>query len=168
MIGKRESRMPKRRAAGLLMYRMRSGVLEVLLAHPGGPLFASKDKGHWTIPKGEYDDDEDALAAACREFQEETGWTARGPFIPLGEITQKGGKVVSAWAFEGDGDPATVVSNTFEMEWPPRSGRTQAFPEVDRCAYFTMKDAEMRIKERQIPLLHALRDHLLAQRGPNQ
>lgn len=147
------------------MYRMRAGALEVLLAHPGGPLFAGKDKGYWTVPKGEYHDDEDALAAARREFQEETGWIARGPFLPLGEITQKGGKVVCAWAFEGDGEPATSVSNTFEMEWPPRSGRMQTFPEVDRCAFFAINEAETTIKARQVPFLHALRDRLMAQLG---
>jgi predicted NUDIX family NTP pyrophosphohydrolase len=155
--------MPKRRAAGLVMYRVRVGVVEVLLAHPGGPLFAKKDHGHWTIPKGEHDDDEDALAAARREFHEETGVTAREPFIPLCEIAQKGGKIVRAWAFQGDCDPAMIVSNTFDMEWPPRSGRMQVFPEVDRCAFFTLKEAEARIKDRQVPLLHALRDYLDAE-----
>lgn len=152
--------MPKRRAAGLLMYRERDGAVEVLLAHPGGPLFANKDEGHWTIPKGEYADDEHPLDAAKREFHEETGWIAREPFIALGEITQKGGKVVRAWACEGDGDVTTIVSNTFEMEWPPKSGKRQVFPEVDRCGYFSLRDAERKIKEAQVPFLHALREHL--------
>ena len=157
--------MARRRAAGLLMYRVRDGVAEVLLAHPGGPLFAKKDDGFWTIPKGEYDDDEDALVAARREFQEETGWAAREPFVPLGEIKQKGGKIVRAWACAGDGDPAALVSNTFEMEWPPHSGRVQSFPEVDRCAFFTFEDAERKIKDRQTPFLRALREHL-SKSGP--
>ncbi len=150
--------MPSRRSAGLLMYRVRQGAIEVLLAHPGGPLFAKKDDGHWTIPKGEYGDDEDALAAARREFREETGIEpdSTGTFIGLGEIEQKGGKRVRAWAFEGDCDVSKIISNTFEMEWPPRSGRKQAFPEVDRCAFFSIEDAKRKIKQTQIPLLERL------------
>jgi len=147
------------------MYRMRGGTIEVLLAHPGGPLFRNKDDGHWTLPKGEHDNDEDPLAAAQREFAEETGLQPQGPFIDLGEITQKGGKVVHAWAFAGDCDPATLVSNTFEMEWPPKSGRTQAFPEIDRCEFFPIGDAERKIKDRQRPLLEALQRHT-ATTGP--
>jgi predicted NUDIX family NTP pyrophosphohydrolase len=145
------------------MYRERSGSIETLLAHPGGPLFARKDDGHWTIPKGEYATDEDALAAARREFTEETSFATpadAAAFIDLGEITQKGGKVVRAWAFAGDCDPARAVSNTFEMEWPPRSGRTQSFPEMDRCAFFTLKLAREKIKPTQIPLLDRLKEHL--------
>ena len=141
------------------MYRIRGGV-EVLLAHPGGPLFATKDDGHWTIPKGEYAEGEDALAAAQREFTEETGLVAREPFIRLGEIKQKGGKHVRAWAFAGDCDPTAIVSNTFELEWPPRSGRMQAFPEVDRCVFFRLHDARRKIKATQIPLLDALQAHV--------
>lgn len=141
------------------MYRVqgeRRATIEVLLAHPGGPLFAKKDDGHWTVPKGEYADDEDALEAARREFNEETGLTSSPPFIDLGEIKQKGGKLVRAWAFEGDCDPATIVSNTFEMEWPPKSGKRQSFPEVDRCAFFTLAQARDKIKPSQVPLLDAL------------
>jgi predicted NUDIX family NTP pyrophosphohydrolase len=149
--------MSKRRSAGLLMYRICNGALEVLLAHPGGPLFAKKDDGHWTIPKGEYDDDDDALAAAQREFTEETSIQPRGPFIDLGEITQKGGKVVRAWAFAGECDPAAIASNTFKMEWPPRSGRTQSFPEVDRCDFFTLDEANRKIKEAQSPFIERLK-----------
>jgi predicted NUDIX family NTP pyrophosphohydrolase len=148
--------MSKRRSAGLLMYRICDGALEVLLAHPGGPLFAKKDDGHWTIPKGEHDDDEDALAAAQREFAEETGIQPRGPYLDLGEITQKGGKIVRGWAFAGECDPAAIVSNTFQMEWPPRSGRMQSFPEVDRCDFFTLDQARRKIKEAQAPLLDRL------------
>lgn len=138
------------------MYRGNGKTLEVLLAHPGGPLFARKDDGHWTIPKGEYFDGEDPLDAAKREFKEETGLTSAGPFIDLGEITQKGGKRVRAWAFEGNCDPSAIVSNTFELEWPPRSGLVQSFPEVDRCGFFSIVRAERKIKVTQIPLLQAL------------
>lgn len=138
------------------MYRIRDGAVEVLLAHPGGPLFAKKDDGCWTLPKGEYGDDEDALQAAQREFQEETGIAPRGPFLPLGEITQKGGKIVIAWAFRGDCDPAQIKSNTFEMQWPPRSGRMQHFPEVDRAVFFTLEQAKSKIKDAQVPLLDTL------------
>jgi predicted NUDIX family NTP pyrophosphohydrolase len=145
------------------MYRLREGMLEVLLAHPGGPLFARKDEGHWTIPKGEYDPGEDALTAARREFQEETGLPAPAAataFIDLGAIRQTGGKVVQAWAFRGDCDPATIVSNTFEMEWPPRSGRMQTFPEVDRCAFLGLEHASRKIKPAQVPFLDRLRSAL--------
>ena len=151
-----------RSSAGLLMYRVRGGHLEVLLAHPGGPLFAAKDDGHWTIPKGEYSASEDALAAAMREFEEETGVTPRGPFLPLGSITQKGGKVVTAWAFEADDcvEAGAMTSNTFRLEWPPKSGRFQDFPEVDRCEFFTITQARSKIKDTQIPLLDALESSL--------
>lgn len=148
--------MPTRHSAGLLMFRICNNELEVLLAHPGGPLYQRKDAGHWTIPKGEYEDSEDPLLAAQREFHEETGFLSQGPFIDLGEIVQKGGKHVRAWAFKGDCDPASMVSNTFEIEWPPRSGLAQSFPEVDRCAFFSLPQAEVKIKPAQIPLLHGL------------
>ncbi|HVP72475.1 MAG TPA: NUDIX domain-containing protein [Phycisphaerales bacterium] len=150
--------MASRRSAGLLMYRERDGAIEVLLAHPGGPLFAKKDLEHWTIPKGEYDDDEDPLEAARREFAEETGLTSQPPYIALGEIRQKGGKLVRAWAFKGDCDPSTIVSNTFELEWPPKSGKMQRFPEVDRCEFFSIAQATRKIKESQIPLIEALQN----------
>jgi predicted NUDIX family NTP pyrophosphohydrolase len=141
------------------MYRLRNGALEALLAHPGGPLYARKDEGFWTIPKGEYDDGEDALTAARREFREETSVEAPADaeYRDLGEITQKGGKVVRAWAFAGDADTSKMVSNTFEMEWPPRSGKVCRFPEVDRCAFFTIKQAINKIKQAQAPLLERLR-----------
>jgi predicted NUDIX family NTP pyrophosphohydrolase len=161
--------MSQRRSAGLLMYRTTRGVLEALLAHPGGPLFRNKDDGHWTIPKGEYEADEDALAAAQREFAEETSLQppkAREAFLDLGEITQKGGKIVRAWAFEGDCDPSKLVSNTFEMQWPPKSGRMQSFPEVDRCEFFTIALAAHKIKETQRPLLINLKRQVSAPARP--
>ncbi|QHS52693.1 NUDIX domain-containing protein [Edaphobacter sp. 12200R-103] len=155
--------MPKR-SAGLLMYRYREDVsgtapdatLEVFLVHPGGPFWAKKDLGAWTIPKGEYSDDEDPLAAAIREFREETGFTAEGNFLPLGEIRQTGGKLVTLWAIEGDCDPDALVSMTFEMEWPPRSGRRAGFPEVDRGAWFPLTEARTRILASQQPALERL------------
>jgi predicted NUDIX family NTP pyrophosphohydrolase len=136
--------MPKR-SAGLLMYRRSGAGIAVLLVHPGGPFWAKKDLGAWSIPKGECAEGEDPLAAAQREFCEETGTLPRRPFMPLGEIRQPGGKHVTAWAVEGDVDPATLVSNTFELVWPPRSGRKQSFPEVDRAGWFTPDEARKKI-----------------------
>src|SRR5436309_1989670 len=127
--------MPKR-SAGILLYRRRGEVLEFLLVHPGGPFWAKRDRGAWSIPKGEYAAGEDALPAAVREFEEETGMRPSGSFLPLGEIIQAGRKIVVAWAVEGDFDPAQFRSNTFTTEWPPRSGREATFPEVDRAAWF--------------------------------
>src|SRR5687767_12795235 len=127
--------MPKL-SAGLLMFRRRQGVIEVFLVHPGGPFWAKKDLGAWTLPKGEYTESEDPLDAAKREFEEETGIQPNGEFIPLGQIRQTGGKIASAWAFEGDCDPSKIRSNLFSMEWPPRSGRMQEFPEIDRGEWF--------------------------------
>jgi predicted NUDIX family NTP pyrophosphohydrolase len=147
--------MPKR-SAGLLMYRRRDTTLEVFLVHPGGPFWAKKDLGAWTIPKGEYNDEEDPLRAALREFREETGFTAEGDFLPLGEIRQAGGKLVSVWAVEGDCDPAALVSMPFEMEWPPRSGRRASFPEVDRGAWFSLPEARNRLLTSQQPALERL------------
>jgi predicted NUDIX family NTP pyrophosphohydrolase len=147
--------MPKR-SAGLLMYRRRSPQLEVFLVHPGGPLWAKKDLGAWTIPKGEYDESEEPLAAALREFHEETGITPAGNFIDLGTIRQAGGKLVSAWAFEGDCDPTHLTSNLFQLEWPPRSGHLTQFPEIDRGAWFSIPEAANRILKSQQPLLEAL------------
>jgi predicted NUDIX family NTP pyrophosphohydrolase len=136
--------MPKR-SAGLLMYRGSGERLSVLLVHPGGPFWAKRDLGAWSIPKGEYPPDEEPLAAARREFEEETGMGARGDFRPLGELVQPGRKVVSAWAVEGDFDPATLVSNTFETQWPPRSGRKALFPEIDRAQWFSIAEARQKI-----------------------
>jgi predicted NUDIX family NTP pyrophosphohydrolase len=137
------------------MYR-RVDRLEVFLVHPGGPHFAKKDLGIWTIPKGEYLKGELPLNAAKREFHEETGFPVSEPFLYLDSITQKGGKIVTAWAFEGDCDPAKMISNLCEVEWPPRSGRTIEIPEADRGAWFSIAEAKERIKETQIPLLDRL------------
>jgi predicted NUDIX family NTP pyrophosphohydrolase len=125
----------------------------VLLAHPGGPFFKNKDEGAWTIPKGEAEPGEDLLAAAQREFKEEIGFTPVGPFIPLTPVTKEGGKIVHAWAFESDCDPADIVSNTFALEWPPRSGRQLEFPEVDRAEFFDLAGARRKIKSAQMALV---------------
>jgi predicted NUDIX family NTP pyrophosphohydrolase len=139
-------------SAGLLMYRRDRGTLEVLLVHPGGPLWTNKDAGAWSIPKGEYTVEEDPREAAKREFKEETGLDAGDALLELTPVTQSG-KVIKAWAFEGDCDPAVLNSNTFSMEWPPRSGRQQAFPEADRAAWFDMDQAKQKILKGQIGLL---------------
>ena len=144
-----------RTSAGLLMFRTKEG-LEVLLAHPGGPYFVNKDGGAWSIPKGEPEPDEELLVTAQREFEEETGLKPTGPFIPLKPIQQKGGKIVHAWAFEGDCDPATLKSNTFTMEWPPHSGRQQEFPEIDRAEFFDLAMARRKIKAGQESLIDEL------------
>jgi len=138
------------------MFRRRHGAVQVLLAHPGGPFWARRDEASWTLPKGEIGPDEEPLAAACREFLEETGFTGTPPFLPLGELRQKSGKRITAWAFEGDADPALLVSNTFEMEWPPRSGRVQAFPEVDRLEWLEIEAARRKLIAGQAPFLDAL------------
>jgi predicted NUDIX family NTP pyrophosphohydrolase len=143
-------------SAGLLLFRRGAGGLEVLLVHPGGPFWAKRDLGAWSIPKGELLPDEEPLAAARREVLEEIGFAAAGPFLPLGELRQKGGKRVTAWAVEGDFDPAALRSGTFELEWPPRSGRAQSFPEVDRAAWFAVGEARRRILESQLPFLDAI------------
>ncbi len=145
--------MPKR-SAGLLLYRKRDDRLEVLLVHPGGPFWAKKDDGAWSIPKGEYAEGEEPLAVARREFAEELGTPAiAGAFADLGEIVQAGGKRVRAFAAEGDFDVETFRSNTFEMEWPPRSGRMQSFPEVDRAEWFSLAEAQSKILVGQKPFL---------------
>ncbi len=145
-----------RMSAGLLMYRIEKGKMQVLLAHPGGPLLKNKDDGSWTIPKGEIEPDEDLLQAATREFEEETGVTPTGPFIALKSIKQKGGKVVHAWAFEGDCDPTAIASNIFTMEWPPMSGRQMEFPEMDRADFFSVDAARPKIKPAQMALVEEL------------
>ncbi len=144
------------RSAGLLLYRRPEGRLEVFLIHPGGPLFAKKDAGFWSIPKGEYELDEPPLEAARREFEEETGFRAEGEFLPLAPIRQKSGKLVTAWAVEGDADPAVLNSNTFRLEWPPGSGVLREYPEVDRGAWFSLPEARQKINAAQIPLLDEL------------
>ena len=153
-------------SAGLLLYRRKSGALEVFLVHPGGPFWAKKDDGAWSIPKGELAPGEEPLAAAIREFAEETGMTLAGDFRPLPPAKQTGGKLVRAWALEGDIDPAALRSNTFEMEWPPRSGKRQSFPEVDRGAWFTLDEARRRINKGQITLIEALSESLGARPTP--
>jgi predicted NUDIX family NTP pyrophosphohydrolase len=142
-------------SAGLLAYRRRDG-LEVLLAHPGGPFWAKKDAGVWTIPKGLAEPGADLLATAQREFTEETNLSAAGAFIALAPVKQKSGKIVHAWAFEADLDLAAFASNTFEIEWPPKSGRRKAFPEIDRIAYFALPAARSKILRYQLPLLREL------------
>ncbi len=151
--------MPKR-SAGLLMFRRKRGTLELFLVHPGGPFWRNKDAGAWSIPKGEYEEREDPLSAAQREFAEETSLTPHGDFIPLGEAQQAGGKFVKAWAFEGDCDPALINSNTFTMEWPPRSGKQVEFPEVDRAGWFAIADARGKILQGQLDLLDRLVEKL--------
>lgn len=147
----------ERISAGLLMYRVRDGLLEVFLAHPGGPMFQKKDAGHWTIPKGEPDPGEELLDTAQREFLEEVGIPPRGEFLPLEWIRQKGGKIVHAWAFRGDwGESDKHVCNTFSMEWPFNSGHWQDFPEIDRVGFFSLRDAHEKIKETQRPFLDRL------------
>lgn len=146
------------------MFRFHDGVPQVLLAHPGGPLFTKKDLGAWTIPKGEPDAGEDLLAAAQREFTEETGVVPQGPFLSLAPIQQKGGKIVHAWAFEGDCDPTTHQCNLFTLEWPPKSGLQQQFPEIDRAEFFDFATAREKIKDRQRPLIDEL-ERLLKERG---
>jgi predicted NUDIX family NTP pyrophosphohydrolase len=149
------------RSAGILLYRLRDGELEVLLVHPGGPFWARKDAGAWSIPKGEYGDDEDPQACALREFEEETG-TALNPaeLADLGGVRLKSGKQVAAWAVEGDLDADAIVSNTFELEWPPRSGRTQEFPEVDRAGWFGLEEAREKLNAAQAAFLDRLRELL--------
>jgi len=142
-------------SAGILPFRRR-GQLEVLLGHPGGPFWAKKDAGVWTIPKGLVDPGEELLPAALREFTEETGFAARAPFIPLSPVKQKSGKTVHAFACEGDFDPDKFVCNTFEIEWPPRSGTRKNFPEIDRVAWFEMKQAREKILEYQLAFLDEL------------
>ena len=142
------------------MYRERHGQLEVFLIHPGGPFWAKKDQGAWSIPKGEYQDNESPLDAARREFVEETGFETQGPYHPLGTIKQAGGKLVTGWAFAGDCDPAKLISNTCEIEWPPRSGRRIEIPEVDSGRWFTIPEARRYIRDTQEPFLDRLSELL--------
>jgi predicted NUDIX family NTP pyrophosphohydrolase len=144
-------------SAGILLFRRRPPDLEVMLVHPGGPFWAKKDLGAWSIPKGLADEGEDLLAAAKREFLEETGATVEGEFLDLGAHKQPGGKIVVAWAHEGDFDPALLKSNTFAIEWPPRSGKTAEFPEVDRAAWYLIDEALEKINKGQRPIVIALK-----------
>ncbi len=134
-----------KQSAGILLYRFHQKTLQVMLVHPGGPFYAKKDAGAWTIPKGEPDEDEDLLLAAQREFTEETGIVLKGTFIPLTSVKQKGGKLVHAWAIEGDVDVTALKSNTFEMPWPPKSGKMQSFPEIDKAAWLSVEEALTKI-----------------------
>ena len=143
-------------SAGILLYRLTPAGLEILLAHPGGPYCAGRDEGIWGLPKGLPDPHEDLLAAARREFSEETSLAPAGPFLPLGQVTLRSGKVVHAWASQGDADPRALVSNTFTMEWPPHSGNPQEFPEVDRCAWFGVPEARRLINPAQVAFLDRL------------
>jgi predicted NUDIX family NTP pyrophosphohydrolase len=145
-----------KRSAGLLLYRRKGPALEVLLAHPGGPFWAKKDAGAWSIPKGLCEDNEDPLAAARREFAEETGFEPDGNLVALGSFKQPGGKVILAWGIEGDFDPRDLTSNSFAMEWPPKSGRQREFPEVDRAAWFEPDEAARKLTRGQVPILAAL------------
>lgn len=150
-----------RKAAGILLWRTAGDGVEVLVAHMGGPLFAKRDAGAWSVPKGEYLDDEEPFAAALREFAEELGRPVPSTdFVPLGDVRQANGKVVTAWAAQGDLDPQTCVSNTFEMEWPPRSGRRQSFPEVDRVAWMTPEAAKAALVPAQAELVDRLVAHV--------
>jgi predicted NUDIX family NTP pyrophosphohydrolase len=156
-----------KRSAGLLMYRWHKGHLEVFLVHPGGPFWVKKDLGAWSISKGEYAEGELPLDAARREFQEETSFPATGDFLELGEVQQAGGKVVLAWAFEGDCDPSKLVSNRCQIEWPPRSGRHIEIPEVDRGDWFSIDQAKERILKGQAPFLDRL-SQLLSPRATHE
>ena len=147
--------MPKL-SAGILMFRKAGTTLEVFLVHPGGPFWRNKDAGAWSIPKGEYNEGDDPLEAAKREFREETGASVEGDFLPLGQVKQAGGKIVTAWAIEGQRSPDAIRSNTFSMEWPPKSGRQQEFPEVDRAAWFSVENAKERIFKGQLEFLNRL------------
>lgn len=145
-----------KQSAGILLYRFDNKQLQVFLVHPGGPFFRNKDDGAWSIPKGEFLDNEEALTAAKREFAEETGRSIDGKFIQLEPITQKSGKKVFAWAVEGDIDHETIISNTFEIEWPPKSGKKQAFPEIDKAAWFDIDTAKLKINQVQVGLIENL------------
>jgi len=149
-----------KQSAGFLMYRRTKELVEVFLVHPGGPFWAKKDLGTWSIPKGEYDPGEDPLEVAIREFEEETGFQASGEFTPLASLKQPSGKVVHAWAFEGDCDTTAIQSNTFFMEWPPRSGKQQEFPEVDRAEWFRIEIARDKILKGQVGFIEELQKTL--------
>lgn len=146
----------RKESAGLVMFRLRENALQVFLAHPGGPIWKNKDAGAWSIPKGELEEGEDPLEAAKREFEEEIGIKPQEPFYSLGSITQKSGKVVHAWAFQGDCDPSTTRSNEIEIEWPPKSGKMLTIPEIDRAEFFSISEAIEKLNPAQVPLVFAL------------
>jgi predicted NUDIX family NTP pyrophosphohydrolase len=151
--------MPKK-SAGILVYRKTKEEYEILLVHPGGPFWAKKDMNSWSIPKGEFEDDEEPLAAAKREFEEETGFKIEGEFIELNPVKQPGGKLIYSWSVEGDINASEVKSNLFKMEWPPRSGAFKEFPEIDRAEWFSFKTAKQKIITGQIPIVENLRNKL--------
>lgn len=142
-----------KQSAGILLYRKKEGIIQFFLVHPGGPFFARKNEGHWTIPKGEFIAEEEPLKAAIREFREETGYLISGNFIALNPVIQKGGKKVFCWLLEGNIDTQQIKSNTFEISWPPKSGRKQSFPEIDRAEWFTREQAKVMINEKQVSFL---------------
>ncbi len=148
--------MKRKNSAGILLFRRSNKILEVLLVHPGGPFWARKDDGSWSIPKGELDENEDRLKCAIREFEEETGGQLRGEFIELHPLKQKSGKIIYAWATEGDFDPSEFKSNFFEMEWPPRSGKMKEFPEADKVQWFSIAEANKKLLAGQAPFLSQL------------
>lgn len=154
-----------RRSAGILLYRLTGEAPEVFLVHPGGPFWTRKDDGAWSIPKGLYDGSEDPLTAARREFTEETGFVAQGDAVDLGEFKQPGGKIVRAFALKGDADPALMQSNVFALEWPPRSGHLQNFPEADRGGWFTPEEARRKILKGQVAIVDALLARLVSGAG---
>jgi predicted NUDIX family NTP pyrophosphohydrolase len=154
-----------KKSAGILLYRIVSGNLELFLVHPGGPFWAKKDEGAWSLPKGEFEEGENPLGAARREFEEETGFPAAGRAIPLEPLRQPGGKVVHAWAMEGDIDPAEMKSNTFSLEWPPKSGKRQQFPEIDRGEWFTVNDALRKMVKGQAGFIDQLQKLLYNDAG---
>lgn len=160
MTNKKESSSRQNKSAGILLYRLRNNLPEIFLVHPGGPFWTKKDLGAWSIPKGEFGADEDPLTAAKRELEEETGVKVSGDFIELTPVKQKSGKVVYAWALEKDIDPALIKSNSFEIEWPPKSGIKKSFPEVDKSAWFTKEEAVKKIIEGQAPLIEELERRL--------
>jgi predicted NUDIX family NTP pyrophosphohydrolase len=153
--------MAKKQSAGILLYRLKDTGLEVFLVHPGGPFWKKKDAASWTIPKGEFADDEEALDAAIREFREETGFTPNGPFLPLDPIRQKAGKIVHAWAAAGDLVPALMKSNTVSLEWPPRSGKKIRFPEVDRGEWFGLATAKQKVNPAQASFLDQIAEMIV-------
>lgn len=155
----------KKLSAGILLYRTRGEEMEIFLVHPGGPFWAKKDEGAWSIPKGEYEPGTDALATARREFREETGVDVEGEFLPLAALKQPSGKVISAWAVEGDLDAPALISNTFTLEWPPKSGKIREFPEVDRGAWFDLPAARMKLQSGQRGFLDQLRELLRRANG---
>jgi len=154
--------MPKK-SAGILLFRQVASYREVMLVHPGGPFWAKKDEGAWSIPKGEFEASEDPIEAARREFQEETGFALTGNYLPLSPLRQPGGKIIYAWAIEGDFDVSNLKSNTFSLEWPPKSGQHREFPEIDRASWFPLEEARRKILKGQEPFLSEIEEKL----GPN-